>query len=67
MPSSGSRDALERTYKEFTAFPTENHQEIDFSADHMVIGSTAVIEPELDGVVNMYSGYSNPFIIWGGF
>ena len=35
-------------------------------ADSMVIGTSAVIDTELDGAVGMNSGiYNNPFLIWG--
>lgn len=67
MPFSESLDVFEKTYLEYSAFSAENHQDIDLSADNMVIGTSAVIDTELDGVVNMYSGYSNPFIIWGRY
>ena len=37
-------------------------------ADHMIVGTSALIRHELDGVVNMYSGiYHNPFLIWGRY
>lgn len=33
-------------------------------ADHMIVGTSALIRHELDGVVNMYTGiYHNPFLI----
>lgn len=34
----------------------------------MIVGTSALIRHELDGVVNMYSGiYHNPFLIWGRY
>ena len=37
-------------------------------ADCMVIGTSAVIDTELDGAVGMNSGiYNNPFLIWGRY
>ena len=37
-------------------------------ADSMVIGTSAVIDTELDGAVGMNSGiYNNPFLIWGRY
>ena len=34
----------------------------------MVIGTSAVINTELDGAVGMNSGvYNNPFLIWGRY
>ena len=36
--------------------------------DSMVIGTSAIIDTELDGVVGMNSGiFNNPFIIWGRY
>ena len=36
--------------------------------DSMVIGTSAIIETELDGAVGMNSGiYNNPFLIWGRY
>ena len=34
----------------------------------MVIGTSALVQTEIDGAVNIYAGcYNNPFIIWGKF
>lgn len=34
----------------------------------MIIGTSAILETELDGAVGMNSGiYNNPFIIWGKY
>lgn len=36
--------------------------------DNMVIGTSAIIDTELDGAVGMNSGiFNNPFIIWGKY
>ena len=36
--------------------------------DSMVIGTSAIIDTEIDGAVGMYSGiFNNPFIIWGRY
>ena len=36
--------------------------------DHMVIGTSAIVDTELDGAVGMNSGiFNNPFIIWGRY
>ena len=32
----------------------------------MVIGTSALVQTELDGAVNIYAGvYNNPFLVWG--
>lgn len=34
----------------------------------MVIGTSALVECEIDGAVGMYSGvFNNPFMIWGKY
>ena len=36
--------------------------------DSMVIGTSALVDCEIDGAVGMYSGvFNNPFIIWGKY
>lgn len=38
------------------------------STDSMVIGTSAIIDTEIDGAVGMNSGiFNNPFIIWGKY
>lgn len=42
----------------------ENHDQID----SMVIGTSAIVDTEIDGAVGMNSGiFNNPFIIWGKY
>ena len=34
----------------------------------MVIGTSAIVETEIDGAVGMYSGiFNNPFLFWGSY
>lgn len=36
--------------------------------DYMVIGTSAVVQTELDCIVNQYNGvYNNPFLAWGKY
>ena len=47
-----------------TAERCENHD----LTDHMVIGTSAIVDTEIDGAVGMNSGiFNNPFIIWGKY
>ena len=47
-----------------TAERCENHD----LTDSMVIGTSAIVDTELDGVVGMNSGiFNNPFLIWGKY
>ncbi len=42
----------------------ENHD----IADSMVIGTSALVQNDIDGAVGMYSGiFNNPFLIWGSY
>ncbi len=55
-------------YLKYTLESAEKSEDRDFSADCMVIGTSAVVVTEIDGAVGMYSGiFNNPFIIWGRY
>ena len=56
-----------KEYMTFTAEVAENCTDRDLSAESMVIGTSAITDSKIDGVVNMYSGINNPFMIWGRF
>ena len=43
-------------------------QDRDLSENCMVIGTSAIIDTEIDGAVGMNSGiFNNPFMIWGRY
>ena len=47
-----------------TAARCENHD----LTEHMVIGTSAIVDTEIDGAVGMNSGiFNNPFLIWGRY
>ena len=55
-------------YLEYTSWVAENCQDRDLSNDSMVIGTSAIIDTEIDGAVGMNSGiFNNPFMIWGRY
>ena len=55
-------------YLKYTVQVAETCQDRDLSNDCMVIGTSAIIDAEIDGAVGMNSGiYNNPFLIWGRF
>ena len=57
-----------KQYLKYTAQVAESCQDRDLSNDSMVIGTSAIIDTEIDGAVGMYSGiFNNPFIIWGRY
>ena len=60
--------AFNREYLQYTAEVVESCRDRDLSADRMVIGTSAIIDTEIDGAVGMNSGiYNNPFMIWGRY
>ena len=60
-------DAFNKEYLTYTNEAAENCADRDLSADSMVIGTSAIVDTEIDGVINMYSGFNNPFLIWGKY
>lgn len=57
-----------KNYLEYTSQVAKTCQDRDLSNDSMVIGTSAIIDTEIDGVVGMNSGiFNNPFIIWGKY
>jgi chloramphenicol O-acetyltransferase type A len=61
-------DRFNREYLEHTARVAETCVDRDLSEDSMVIGTSAIIDTEIDGAVGMNSGiFNNPFLIWGRY
>ena len=57
-----------REYLQYTKQVAETLVDRDLSSDCMVIGTSAIVDTELDGVVGMYSGiFNNPFIFWSKY
>ena len=57
-----------QNYLKYTAQTAETAQEWDLSEDCMVIGTSAIVDTELAGVVGMNSGiFNNPFLFWGKY
>ena len=55
-------------YLKYTAQVAETCQDRDLSEDSMVIGTSAIVDTEIDGAVGMNSGiFNNPFMIWGKY
>ena len=68
VPYSEDLGDFGRDYMKNTAEVAENLRDIDLSADCMVIGTSAIVETEIDGAVGMNSGvFNNPFLIWGRY
>ena len=60
--------AFSADYLKYTRQTSDTMQDRDLSEECMVIGTSAIIDTELDGAVGMNSGiFNNPFIIWGKY
>lgn len=61
-------DAFNREYLTYTTQVAQTCQDRDLSVDSMVIGTSAILDTEIDGAVGMNSGiFNNPFLIWGRY
>ena len=55
-------------YLRYTEETANTLQDRDLSETCMVIGTSAIIDTEIDGVVGMNSGiFNNPFLFWGRY
>jgi len=61
-------DKFNQDYLKYTVQTAQTLQDRDLSEDSMVIGTSAIVDTEIDGAVGMNSGiFNNPFIIWGKY
>ena len=64
-------DALNTFAQEYLTYTEQVAQRCadrDLSGDCMVIGTSAIIDTEIDGAVGINSGiFNNPFMIWGRY
>jgi len=61
-------NAFNLEYFEYTAQVADSCADRDLSNSCMVIGTSAIVDTELDGIVGMYSGiFNNPFIFWSKY
>ena len=61
-------DTFNQDYLTYTAQVADSCQDRDLSETSMVIGTSAIIDTEIDGAVGMNSGiFNNPFMIWGRY
>lgn len=67
VPFSDNLEQFNTDYLRLTKQVSESCLNHDL-ADSMVIGTSALVQYEIDGVVGMYSGvFNNPFLIWGKY
>lgn len=61
-------DQFNADYLHFTSEVHSSCSDHDLSADYMVIGTSAIVDTEIDGAVGMNSGiFNNPFMLWGRY
>ncbi|MBR5485255.1 MAG: chloramphenicol acetyltransferase [Oscillospiraceae bacterium] len=64
-------DDLEKFNSDYLKYTTETANTLkdrDLSENSMVIGTSAIVNAEIDGAVGMNSGiFNNPFMIWGKY
>ena len=61
-------EKFNQDYLKYIMQVAETCRDRDLSNDSMVIGTSAIIDTEIDGAVGMNSGiFNNPFIIWGRY
>ena len=68
LPYSDTLEQFNRDYLTYTTQTAKTCQDHDLSEESMVIGTSAIVDTELDGAVGMNSGiFNNPFLIWGKY
>ena len=65
---SGDLDTFNAEYLKYTAEVAKSCVDRDLSDDSMVIGTSAIIDTQIEGAVGINSGiFNNPFMIWGRY
>lgn len=68
IPYTEDLETFNQHYLENTSWVAEHCDNKDLSGESMVIGTSAIIETELDGIVGMNTGiFNNPFISCGRY
>lgn len=68
VPLADDRAIFNDDYLRLTAQVAESCADHDLSHQSMIIGTSAIVDCEIDGVVGMYSGiFNNPFLFWGKY
>jgi len=68
IPYTEDLEQFNRQYLESTQKVVKSCSDMDLSDKCMVIGTSAIIDTEIDGAVGMNSGiFNNPFMIWGRY
>ena len=61
-------DEFNKEYLQYTTLVSTKCEDRDLSDISMVIGTSAIIDTDIDGAIGMNSGiFNNPFMIWGKY
>ena len=67
IPFSDDKQQFNRDYLKFTV-QAANECKSAFLDGHMVIGTSAMIQTELDSIINQYTDqFCNPMVMWGKY
>ena len=67
IPFSDDLMQFNKDYHTVTQMSSTSCKNIELE-DRMIVGTSAVVETELDSIVNQYSGiYNNPFLAWSRY
>lgn len=64
IPFTVDLNSYEQSYLKWTKRVYDSCQDHEID-DHMIIGTSSLIEYEIDGLCNMYCGLNNPMLFWG--
>ena len=68
LPLADDRTIFNDDYLRLTAPVAGSCTDHDLSQQSMIIGTSALVDCDIDGVVGMYSGiFNNPFLFWGKY
>ena len=68
LPFSTDLERFKQDYLKLTRQVYDSCEPYNLGDEYMVIGTSALVETEIDGAVNLYAGfYQNPFVIWGRY
>lgn len=68
IPFTDNLKEFNQDYIKYTKEVHDSCVDHDLSNDYMVVGTSAIIDTEIDGAVGMNSGvFNNPFMIWGKY
>lgn len=68
IPFSEDIQKFNRDYMELTTQVAEKCESIFVEEDYMIVGTSAMIQTELDCVVNQYTDkFLNPMVMWGKY